>query len=142
MTNMTSSRVRQRGKRELRAIFKTLRFVDGLTMGTEENAADADDFVYYYNKARDGQIGNYIVYEVIASDPMRRADDIVIGREFFAQVDVFSVKSFESKLLLETLSVLEEKLTAAGFEVEAQSEAYEPDTRLYHQAYFVSKLYL
>jgi len=119
-------------------VFKALRIKDGL--GDEKLLPN--EFSYWYNKARDGQIGNYIIYEVINSDAVHRADNKVFGREFFAQVDVFSVKSFESKLLLETLSVLEEKLTAAGFEVEAQSEAYEPDTRLYHQAYFVSKLYL
>jgi len=141
MRNIQNSNVRKRGKRELRAIFKTLRFKDGLTLGTEEDAAGADDFVYYYNKARDGQIGNYIVYEVIASDPTRRADDVVIGREFYAQVDVFSTRSFESKLLTETLAKLEEKLTEAGFEVDAREEDYEPDTRLYHQVYFISKQY-
>ena len=141
MRNITSSRVRKRGKRELRAIFKTLRFVDGLTMGTEENAADADDFVYYYNKARDGQIGNYIIYETIASDPTRRADDVVIGREFFAQVDVFSTRSFESKLMTDTLAKIEEKLTEAGFEVDARAEDFEADTRLYHQVYFIAKQY-
>jgi len=115
--------------------------VDGLTMGTEENAADADDFVYYYNKARDGQIGNYIIYETIASDPTRRADDVVIGREFFAQVDVFSTRSFESKLMTDTLAKIEEKLTEAGFEVDARAEDFEADTRLYHQVYFIAKQY-
>jgi len=115
--------------------------VDGLTMGTEESAAGADDFVYYYNKARDGQIGNYIIYEVIASDPTRRADDKVIGREFFAQVDVFCTRSFESKFLTDTLVKLEDKLTEAGFEVDARSEDFEADTRLYHQVYFIAKQY-
>jgi hypothetical protein len=137
---MTNSKARATGKRDLQRIFKESRFKDALTLN-EQDAPTPGDFIYYYNKARDGQIGNYIVYEVIASDPMRRADDIVIGREFFAQVDVFSVKSFESKLMQDTLAKLEEKLTAAGFEVDAQAEDYEPDTRLYHQTYYVSKLY-
>ena len=141
MRNISNSSVRKRGKRELRAIFKTLRFVDGLTMGEEQNAAGADGFVYYYNKARDGQLGNYIIYEVIASDPTRRADDVVIGREFYAQVDVFSTRSFESKLMADTLAKLEDKLTESGFEVDARDEDYEHDTRLYHQAYFISKIY-
>jgi len=141
MRNITNSNVRKRGRRELRAMFKILRFKDGLTLGTEETDAGANDFVYYYNKSRDGQIGNYLVYEVIASDPMRRADDKVIGREFYAQVDVFSTSSFESKLLTETLVKLEEQLTEAGFEVDAQGEDYEPDTRLYHQIYFIAKQY-
>jgi hypothetical protein len=118
-----------------------LRFKDGLTIGTEEDAPKPDDFVYYYNKARDGQVGNYIIYEVVASDPTRRADDKVIGREFYAQVDVFSTSSFESKLLTETLAKLEEQLTEAGFDVDAREESYEPDTRLYHQVYFISKYY-
>lgn len=141
MRHITNAQTRKRGKRELRAIFKTLRFVDGLTMGTEESTAGADDFVYYYNKARDGQLGNYIIYEVIASDPTRRADDKVIGREFYAQVDVFSTRSFESKFLTDTLVKLEERLTEAGFEIEMQGEDYESDTRLYHQVYFIAKQY-
>jgi len=56
-------------------------------------------------------------------------------------MDVFSVKSFESKFLQDALARLEGALTAAGFEVDAHGEDYEPDTRLYHQIYYVSKLY-
>jgi hypothetical protein len=141
MKNITNHKARQAGKRDLVRVFRDCRYKDGLTIGTEDTAAP-DDFIYYCNKARDGQVGNYVVYEVIASDAARRADDAVIGREFFAQVDVFSVRSFESKPLQETLNKLEEKLTAAGFEVEAGGENYEPDTRLYHQVYYVSKMYL
>ena len=141
MQNISNSQARTRGKRELRAVFKALRYKDGLTIEQEGVQVKTDDFVYYYNKARDGQIGNYIVYEVVASDPTQRADDKVIGREFYAQVDVFSTSSFESKLLAETLAKLEEKLTEAGFEVDAQSEDYEPDTRLYHQVYYIIKQY-
>lgn len=141
MQNISNSQARTRGKRELRAVFKALRYKDGLTIEQEGVQVKTDDFVYYYNKARDGQIGNYIVYEVVASDPTRRADDKVIGREFYAQVDVFSTSSFESKLLAETLAKLEEKLTEAGFELDAQSEDYEPDTRLYHQVYYITKQY-
>lgn len=141
MQNISNSQARTRGKRELRAVFKALRYKDGLTIEQEGVQVKTDDFVYYYNKARDGQIGNYIVYEVVASDPTQRADDKVIGREFYAQVDVFSTSSFESKLLAETLAKLEEKLTEGGFEVDAQSEDYEPDTRLYHQVYYITKQY-
>lgn len=141
MRNISNSQARTRGKRELRAVFKALRYKDGLTIEQEGVQVKTDDFVYYYNKARDGQIGNYIVYEVVASDPTQRADDKVIGREFYAQVDVFSTSSFESKLLAETLAKLEEKLIEAGFEVDAQSEDYEPDTRLYHQVYYITKQY-
>jgi hypothetical protein len=101
----------------------------------------ADDFVYYYNKSRDGEIGNYIIYEIISSDAIHRADNVVIGREVFLQVDIFSLKSFESKLLQETISKLEEKLVAAGFEAESMEEAFEVETKLYHQIFFVSKLY-
>ena len=141
MRNIPNSQVRKQGKKELRALFKTLRFVDGLTAEQESVAIKPDDFVYYYNKARDGKLGNYIVYEVIASEPTRRADDKVIGREFYAQVDIFSTSSFESKLLTETLAKLEEKLTDAGFTVDARDEDYEADTRLYHQVYFIAKNY-
>jgi len=140
MKNMTNAKARAAGKRDLRRVFKDCRFLDALTLN-EQDAPAPDAFIYYYNKARDGQVGNYVVYEVVASDVTHRADDAVFARDFFAQVDVFSVKSFESKLLSETLARLEEKLTEAGFEVEAQGEDYEADTRLYHQAYFVSKLY-
>lgn len=140
MKNILNNNVRQRSKRDLKKVFKECRFKDGLTLG-EEGKPTADDFVYHYNKSRDGEIGNYIVYEIISTDAIRRADDAVIGREVFAQIDVFSLKSFESKALQTTLAKLEEKLTEAGFEVEAREEAYEPDTRLYHQVYFVSKLY-
>jgi hypothetical protein len=65
----------------------------------------------------------------------------VLCRDFYAQIDVFSVRSFESKLLSETLAHLEEKLTEKGFEVTVEEEQYEPDTKLYHQILFVSKLY-
>ena len=140
MRNMQNSAARERGKRDLRRVFRDCKFKDALTLG-EQDAPMPDDFIYYYNKARDGQVGNYVVYETIASDPTRRADDVIIGREFYAQVDVFSVKSFESKFMRDTLAKLEEKLTAAGFEIDMRGEDYEPDTRLYHQALFVSKLY-
>jgi len=140
MRNIPNSKTRERGKKDLRRVFRDCKFRDALTLN-EQDAPAPDDFIYYYNKARDGQVGNYIIYETIASDPTRRADDVVIGREFYAQVDVFSVKSFESKLMQDTLAKLEEKLTAAGFEIDMRDEDYEPDTRLYHQALFVSKLY-
>jgi hypothetical protein len=139
MKNLTNSKARANGKRDLRRVFRDCKFKDALTLG--EDAATPDDFIYYYNKARDGQVGNYIVYEVISTDANTRADDSIIGREFYAQVDVFSVKSFESKSLQDTLAKLEEKLTAAGFEVTMDGEDYEPDTRLYHQVIYAAKLY-
>jgi hypothetical protein len=137
MKHITNSRVRETGKRELRRIFKELRFRDGLT-----EMADTDEFCYWYNKARDGRIGNYIVYEIIDSDAVHRADDAVISRDFFCQIDVFSTRGFETKQLTETLSGLEERLIKNGFEATFKDEEYEPDTRLYHQIIFVSKLYL
>jgi hypothetical protein len=140
MKNILNSDVRKRGKQDLKKVFKECRFKDGLALN-EGGKPAPDDFVYYYNKSRDGEMGNYIIYEVISTDAIRRADDAVIGREVFAQIDVFSLKSFESKALQMTLTKLEEQLTVAGFEVEAREEAYEPDTRLYHQVFFVSKLY-
>ena len=136
MRGITNSRARQKGKKELQAVFRALRFKDGLTEQTV-----GDEFGYHYNKARDGFIGNYIVYEVVNSDPIQRADDAVLCRDFYAQIDVFSVRSFESKLLSETLSKLEEKLTEKGFGVTMEEEQFEPDTKLYHQILFVSKLY-
>ena len=138
MKNVTNTKARERGKRELRRVFRECKFKDALTLD-EGDKPTPDDFIYYYNKARDGQVGNYVIYEIIASDPTRRADDVVIGREFYAQVDVFSIKSFESKLMQDTLAKLEENLTAAGFEIDMRGEDYEPNTRLYHQALFVSK---
>jgi hypothetical protein len=138
MKNMTNSRARTLGKYDLRTVFRTLKFKDGLT---EKEEAKADDFVYYYNKARDGEVGNYIVYETIDSDPITRADDGVLIRDYFAQIDVFSVNSFESKKLSEVLDKLETALTAKGFEVTMDAKIFESDTRLYHAVFFVSKLY-
>ncbi len=138
MKPMTNARARTLGKKDIRAVFKALRIKDGL--GDEQ--PDADEFVYWYNKNRDGETGNYIIYEVINTDPTHRADDNVIGRDFFCQIDVFSVRSFESKQLSNLLSALEEKLLDRRFEVEISGETYEPDTRLYHQILFVSKLYI
>jgi hypothetical protein len=135
---MTNSRARTLGKKDLRTVFRSIKFKDGLTERKEETV---DEFVYYYNKARDGEVGNYVVYETINSDPNTRADDAVFIREFFAQIDVFSVNSFESKKLCEVLEKLESALTAKGFEVTMDAELYESDTRLYHAVFFVSKLY-
>ncbi|MDR0696758.1 MAG: hypothetical protein LBF68_04355 [Christensenellaceae bacterium] len=136
MRGITNGRAKQKGKKDLQAVFRALRFKDGLT-----ETAIGDEFSYHYNKARDGFVGNYVVYEVIDSNPIQRADDAVLCRDFYAQIDVFSVRSFESKLLSETLTHLEEKLTEKGFEVTMEEEQFEPDTKLYHQILFVSKLY-
>ena len=138
MKPMTNSRARTLGKKELRKAFRELRIKDGL--GDEE--IGADEFSYWYNKNRDGMAGNYLIYEVINSEPTHRADDCVIGREFFAQIDVFSVRSYETKQLSEFIDKLENKLLEKGFEVEMRGEDYEPDTRLYHQIFYVSKLFL
>jgi uncharacterized protein YqfB (UPF0267 family) len=135
---MTNTRARSLGKKELRRIFRELRIKDGL--GDEE--IGDDEFGYWYNKARDGTKGNYIIYEVIDSEPTHRADDVVIGRNFFCQIDVFSVRSFEMKQLSEFIGRLEERLIERGFEVIMRGENYEPDTRLYHQIFYVSKLFI
>jgi hypothetical protein len=133
---MTNSRARTLGKKELRKIFKEMRFADGLT-----DTAEDGEFSYWYNKSRDGQIGNYIVYEVVDSNAVYRADDAVIARELYCQIDVFSVRGFETQQLSETLLHLEKKLLEHGFEVEMHKEAYESDTRLYHVVLLVNKLY-
>ncbi|MCL2796842.1 MAG: hypothetical protein FWD58_02145 [Firmicutes bacterium] len=137
MKPMTNSRARALGKKALRAAFKALKIKDGLG----DEVINSDEFSFWYNKTRDGQVGNYLIYEVIDSEPTHRADDAVIGREFFAQVDVFSVRGFESSFLADFLSRLEEQLLNRGFEVEMRGEDYEPDTRLYHQILYVSKLF-
>jgi len=85
MKPTTNSRVRALGKKDLRRVFRECKFRDALTLD-EQDAPAPDDFIYYYNKARDGAVGNYIVYETVSTDPARRADDVVIGREFYAQV--------------------------------------------------------
>jgi hypothetical protein len=138
--NLQNSKAREQGKKDLRRVFGECKFIDALTLG-EGDPPTADDFIFYYDKARNGQIGNYVIYEVISTDANTRADDAVVGRDFLAAIDVFSVKSFESKLLQDTLALLEEKLLAAGFLVTAESEDYEPDTRLYRQVLYASKLY-
>lgn len=138
MKNMTNSKVRALGKKELVKVFKELRIKDGLG---DENISK-NEFSYWYNKARDGQIGNYIIYEVISSESLYRADNSVIGREFYCQIDVFSIHSFESKKLVELVTKLENKLIEYGFEVELKEEMFESDTKLYHQIFYVSKLYI
>lgn len=140
MKNTTNAKVRMQGKQELMRVFRECHFKDALTL-EDCGKTTVQDFIYYYNTGRSGQIGNYIVYEVISSDPMRRADDVVVAREFYAQIDVFSVKSFESASLQDTLAKLEDRLMVAGFEIDMRDEDYEPDTRLYHQTLFISKQY-
>lgn len=137
MRNMTNYKARMLGKKDLKAVFKALRIKDGI--GDDE--IKPDEFTYWYNKNRDGTVGNYLIYEVIDSEPAHRADDKVFGREFFAQIDVFSTRTFESKELLCFIQKLEEKLVEHRFEVDMQGEEYEPDTRLYHQTLFVTKMY-
>lgn len=136
MKNMTNAKSRRLGKKELRQVFKALRLKDGLT----ETAEDGE-FTYWYNKARDGRTGNYIIYEVVDSDPAYRADDVVIARDFFCQIDIFSIRSFETKPLADLIDRLETKLCEQRFEVNMEDERYEPDTKLYHLILFVSKLY-
>lgn len=138
MKNMTNSKARTLGKKQLKSVFKSLRIKDGL--GDDE--IKSNEFSYWYNKNRDGTIGNYLIYEIIDSEPTHRADNIVIGRDFYAQIDVFSVQSFESKQLSNFIGLLENKLIEYGFEVEMQGEEYESDTRLYHQILLVNKLYI
>jgi hypothetical protein len=138
MKPMTNSRARALGKKLLRRIFRELRIKDGLG----DDPIAGDEFSYWYNRERDGFRGNYLVYEVIDSEPTHRADDCVIGRDFFCQIDMFSIRSFESKQLTGLISQLEDRLTDYGFEVNMQGEGYEPDTRLYHQILFVSKLFI
>lgn len=137
MKNMSNSRSRRMGKKELKAVFKVLGIKDGLTEETK-----CDEFSYWYNKARDGMLGNYVIYEVIDSDPVHRADDVIISRDFFCQIDIFSIRSFESKHLADFIDRFENKLTEKRFEVNMESEDYEPDTKLYHLILYVSKLYL
>lgn len=137
MKNMTNYKARTVGKKDLKAVFKALRIKDGI--GDDE--IKPDDFTYWYNKNRDGTIGNYLIYEVVDSEPAHRADDQVYGREFFAQIDVFSIRSFESKELSNFIQKLEDKLVEHRFEVDMQGEEYEQDTRLYRQTLFVTKIY-
>lgn len=138
MKNMTNFRARTLCKKEIVSVFKALRIKDGIG----ENTDKSSDLTYWYNKARDGMIGNYIIYEIVSSDPLYRADNAIIGRDVFCQIDVFSVQSYESKALKELMERLEEKLIEKNFEVEMREESFEPDTRLYHQVLYISKLYI
>lgn len=138
MRNLTNSRARMLGKKLLRKVFRELRIKDGLG----DEPIGEDEFSYWYNKERDGQRGSYLIYEVIDSDPVYRADDKVYGRDFFCQIDIFSIRGYETKQLSEFVGRLEDKLTDYGFEVQMQGESYEPDTRLYHQLIYVSKLFI
>ena len=134
--NMTNSKAREKGKKELIEVFKSLGFADGLS----DDIPD-DKFIFYYNKARNGQIGNYIIFETIDSIDVCRADDAVIAREFFCQIDIFSVNSFESKKLKNTIVSLEEKLGEKLFGVDMKEDTFEPETKLYHLILIVSKAY-
>jgi hypothetical protein len=133
---MTNSKAREKGKKELIEVFQALGFYDGLAEDIPN-----DKFVYYYNKARNGQIGNYIIFETIDSAEVCRADDVVLAREFFCQIDIFSVNSFESKKLKQTIASLEEKLGERLFGVDMKEDTFEPDTKLYHLILIVSKAY-
>ena len=134
--NMTNSKAREKGKKVLIEVFKSLNFADGLAEDIPDNK-----FVFYYNKVRNGQIGNYIIFETIDSADVCRADDAVIAREFFCQIDIFSVNSFESKKLKNTILSLEEKLGERLFGVDMKEDTFESDTKLYHLILIVSKVY-
>lgn len=134
---MTNSKARILGKKALVKIFKSLNIKDGL--GDEE--IDSNEFSYWNNKSRDGKLGNYIIYEIIDSDVMYRADNKVIAREFKCQIDVFSIHSFESKEFKNLLEKLENKLIDNGFEVSLEHENYEHDTKLYSQVVIITKIY-
>jgi hypothetical protein len=133
---MTNYKTRQKGKRELMAIFRACRIRDGLT-----EKEITDKWTFWYNLERTGKRGNYIIYEVLDSPVLHRADDKVLTREFFCQVDVFSLDSFETERLAVLIDSLETALTAAGFEVIFKDEMYENDTKLFHVPIFISKLY-
>lgn len=120
----------------MRGVFQALRFKDGLT-----EKAEANEFSYWYNKSRDGEIGNYIIYEVLNTETLCRADDVSALRLFQCQIDIFSVYSFEAKQLSDVLEALEEQLVKTGFTVEMPMEEYEQDTRLYHAVFIASKIY-
>lgn len=137
MKPTTNSKVRALGKRELRTLFKDLRIKDGL----REDEIGSDEFSYWYNKSRDGMRGNYLVCEIIDSEPAHRADDQVISRHFYCQIDIFSIQSFETKELIRFIERLENKLTEHRFEVNFSDELFESDTGLYHQILIISKIY-
>lgn len=137
MKPITNSKVRALGKKELRMVFKDLRIKDGF----REDEIGSDEFSYWYNKSRDGMRDNYLVYEIIDSEPAYRADDHVISRNFYCQIDIFSIQSFETKELIRFIERLENKLTEYRFEVEFSDELFESDTRLHHQILIISKIY-
>lgn len=137
MKSITNSNVRALGKKELRMVFKDLRIKDGF----REDEIGSDEFSYWYNKSRDGMCNNYLVYEIIDSEPAYRADDHVISRNFYCQIDIFSIQSFETKELIRFIERLENKLTEYRFEVEFSDELFESDTRLHHQILIISKIY-
>lgn len=133
---MTNSKIRQKAKRELREIFRLCRIEDGLTA-----KEITEKWSYWYNLERTGKRGNYIIYEIIETPVMHRADDTVLTRELYCQVDIFSTDSFETEKLTSLIESLEKGLIKAGFEVDFKDEMYEPDTRLFHLPIYISKLY-
>lgn len=137
MKQMTNSKARTFGKKELVTLFKELRIKDGL----REDEINPNEFTYWYNKSREGMLGNYLIYEIIDSEPVHRADDKIISRYFYCQIDIFSILSFETKEINRFIERLENKLTEHRFEVEMTDERFESDTKLYHQVLIVSKIY-
>lgn len=136
MKNLTNHSVRARGRKDLYNIFLSLGFKDGL-----KDKAENNEFSFWYNKSRDGYIGNYLLYEIIDSNAVTKADNVIISRDFFCQIDIFSVNSFESKTVSKMLEKLENLLAENNYSVTMEQEEFENTTRLYHGILFVSKLY-
>jgi len=136
MRNLTNVKARAECRRDLRKAFKDAKIADGLGDEIPDGA-----FTYWCNKARDGAIGDYVIYEIIDSDPNARADDAVFLRAITMSIDVFSTSSFESKKLSDTLERLENALNKHGFEVNQTYEDYEPDTKLYHAVFGAVKTF-
>ena len=133
---MTNTAIRRKGKAELMSIFRGCRIKDGLI----ENEI-TDKWTYWYNLERTGKRGNYIIYEVIDTPVLHRADDKAFSREFFCQIDIFSLGSFETEKMQALVENLEKALLTSGFEVDFKDERYESDTKLFHLPIYVSKLY-
>jgi hypothetical protein len=136
MKNTTNTNARAECRRDLRRAFKDAKIFDGLGDEIPDGA-----FTYWYNKSRDGTIGDYVIYEITDSDPNARADDAVFLRAITMSIDVFSTSSFESKKLSDTLERLENALNKHGFGVNQTYEDYEPDTKLYHAVFRAVKIF-
>lgn len=139
---MTTTRALMLAQRETIELLKSAGCVDG------EKATDAQrrstqvvlfwDSVLKSKAASDKQ--TYVVYSVVSAEPVHRADDGVITREAYVNVDVFARRSMLAKSTQDLISALNAAALSAGWAFESGGATYyEPDTAIYHSTFGLTK---